>query len=91
VVIVAAAFPGGTPAVLQQVIASQAKAQNVTSVPVSGLGEAAYAFTLHDAASNSSGVATTVLGILYGGENIDITAEATPAQIEVLARDMIGS
>jgi len=91
VVIIFASFPGGTPALLQGAIQSQAQAQKVNSVAVPGLGDAAYMFTQNDAGTNSSGVATTLLGVLVGSENFDITAEATPAQVEAVARLILGS
>jgi hypothetical protein len=65
---------------------SQANAQKTKAVAVSGLGNAAYLFTLKDASTNSSGVATTSLEILDGSKLIDITAEATVAQVEAIAR-----
>ena len=77
---------GGTSAgVLKSVASSQASAQHVTASPVSGLGNAAYIFTLNDASTNSSGVATVSLEILDGSKLIDITAEATVAQTEAVA------
>jgi len=91
VVIVFASFPGGSPALLQGAIQSEAQAQKVNAVAVPGLGDAAYMFTQNDASTNSSGVATTLLGVLVGSENFDITAEATPAQVETIARDLLGS
>jgi len=65
---------------------SQANAEKTTAVAVSGLGNAAYSFTLNDASTNSSGVATTSLEILDGSKLIDITAEATVAQVDAIAR-----
>jgi hypothetical protein len=65
---------------------SQANAEKTTAVAVSGLGNAAYSFTLNDASTNSSGVATTSLEILDGSKFIDITAEATVAQVDAIAR-----
>jgi hypothetical protein len=91
VVIIFAAFPGGTPALLQGAIQSEAQAQKVNAVAVPGLGDAAYMYTQNDAGTNSSGVATTLLGVLVGSENIDITAQAAPAQVETIARDILGS
>jgi hypothetical protein len=65
---------------------SQANAEKTTAVAVSGLGNAAYSFTLNDAGTNSSGVATTSLEVLDGSKLIDITAEATVAQVDAIAR-----
>lgn len=65
---------------------SQANALNRTAAPVSGFGAAAYTYTLADASSNSSGVATTVLMILDGSKLINITAQASVAQVQAIAR-----
>jgi hypothetical protein len=82
-------FPGGTSSALGTAIASQAQAEGVKAVAVPGLGSAAYLFTLNDASTNSSGVATTTLAILTGTNDVDITAQATTAQVEAIARDML--
>jgi hypothetical protein len=82
-------FPGGTSSALETGIASQAQAQGVKSVAVPGFGSAAYMFTLNDASTNASGVATTTLAILAGTNDVDITAQATTAQVEAIARDML--
>jgi hypothetical protein len=77
----------GTSASALKIVAdSQANAQHVTAAPVSGFGTAAYTFTLADAGTNSSGVATTILIILDGSKLIDITAQATVAQVQAIAR-----
>ena len=52
---------------------------------VPGFGDAAYLFTLKDASTNASGIATTVMLIEVGSTLIDITAQATPAHTEALA------
>ena len=77
----------GTSASTLKIVAdSQANAQHVTAVPVSGVGTAAYTFTLADVGTNSSGVATTILMILDGSTLINITAQATVAQVQAIAR-----
>jgi hypothetical protein len=81
--------PGTTAATLKSVTDSEAQAQKVTTTPVPGLGDAAYTFTLNDAATNSSGVATTAIFILDGSELVDITAQATLAQVESVARSVL--
>ena len=80
---------GITDAALKTTAQSQASAQNVTASPVAGLGDAAYLFSLHDASTNASGVATTVLLVRVGSTLIDITAEATPAEVEALGHVLV--
>jgi hypothetical protein len=80
---------GITAAVLKSTAQSQAQAQHVAARPVAGLGDAAYIFTLTDASTNSSGVATTVLLIKSGSTLVDITAEASPAQAEALGHVLV--
>jgi hypothetical protein len=80
---------GITAAVLKSTAQSQAQAQNVKASPVSGLGDAAYSFTLTDASSNASGVATTVLLVKSGSTLVDITAEASPTQVEALGHVLV--
>jgi len=77
---------GTSASTLKSVADSQANAQKATATPVSGFGNAAYIFTLNDASTNSSGVATTNLFILDGSKLIDITAQATVAQVKAVAR-----
>lgn len=91
VVILFAPFPGGTTSTLQGAIASEAQAQGVDAVQVSGFGQAAFLFTLKDAGTNASGVATTTIAILDNGIDIDITAENTVAQVEAIAHGILGS
>ncbi len=57
----------------------------VTASPISGFGDAAYTFTLNDAGTNASGIATTIMVIQVGSTLVDITAEATPAHVQALA------
>jgi len=77
----------GTSASTLKIVAdSQASAQKTTATAVSGFGSAAYVFTLDDASTNASGVATTNMFILDGSTLIDITAEATVAQVKAVAR-----
>jgi hypothetical protein len=80
---------GITTAVLKLTAQSQARAQHVTASPVAGLGDAAYMFTLPDASANPSGVATTVLLIKSGSTLVDITAEASPAQVKALGHILV--
>jgi len=77
---------GASASTLKTVANSQANAQKTTATFVSGFGSAAYIFTLNDASTNSSGVATTNLFILDGSKLIDITAQATVAQVKAVAR-----
>jgi hypothetical protein len=85
-VLVISATDGVSASVLQQVVQSQATAQHATVNTVSGLGDAAYTFTLSDAATNVTHVATTILEVLKGSYYLDITAEASLAQTESVAR-----
>jgi hypothetical protein len=80
------AASGTSASTLKMVMDMQAKAQNTTAAPVSGLGAAAYMFTLADARTNASHVATTMLMILDGSQLINITAQATFAQVQAVAR-----
>jgi hypothetical protein len=85
-VLVISSADGVSASVLQQVVQSQATSQNATVNTVSGLGDAAYTFTLSDAATNVTHVATTILEVLKGSYYLDITAEASLAQTESVAR-----
>ena len=85
-VIVFSPASGTSASALKIVADSQANAQHVTAAPVSGFGTAAYTFTLADAGTNSTGVATTILIILDGSKLINITAQATVAQVQAIAR-----
>jgi hypothetical protein len=76
---------GTTASALKSVANSQDQAQSTTATPISGFGSAAYIFALHDASSNSSGVATTIMMILDGSKLVDNTAEATPAHVPAVA------
>ena len=80
---------GITAAVLKTTAQSQASAQGVTPSSVAGLGDAAYLFTMHDANTNASGVATTVLLIQVGSTLVDITAEASPSGVEALGHVLV--
>jgi hypothetical protein len=90
-VITATTEAGVTAATIQAVANSQAAAQGVTATSVSGLGDAAFAFTLNDASTNSTHVATTSIEFIQGSNVLDITAEATLAQIEAAGHLLIGS
>ena len=89
-VIVATSEPGVAASTIQSVTQSQAAAQHVTASPVAGLGNAAFTFTLPDAATNSLHVATTILEVLQGSIAYDITAEATLDHVETVARLLLG-
>ena len=89
-VIVVAPLPGGTSAMLKLAMDSQAQAQKVSASEVSGLGDAAYAFTMNDAASNPDHQASSNLAVLVGNEDLDITATAPMDKVEALARAVIG-
>lgn len=93
VVIALSALPAGSASasVLKTVADTQAQAQGVTATAVSGLGDAAYMFTMKDAAANPSGVATTVLIVFVGTEDVDITAQTPADKVEALAHAIIGS
>ena len=80
-----ASAPGVTASVLETAADAAASAYSVTPSSISGFGDAAYIFTGNDASTNASGVATTVLTILDGSEEIDITAELTPAEVQAVA------
>jgi hypothetical protein len=77
---------GTSASTLKTVADMQAKSQNTTAASVSGFGAAAYIFTLADARTNASHVATTMLMILDGSQLINITAQATVAQVQAVAR-----
>jgi hypothetical protein len=77
---------GTSASTLKMVVDMQAKAQNTTAAPVSGFGTAAYIFTLADARTNANHVATTMLMVLDGSQLINITAQATVAQVQAVAR-----
>lgn len=81
--------PGTTAGAMQTAFESQAKAQNVTATAVPGVGDAAFIFTLDDASTNASGVATSTMEILAGSELIALSGEVTAAQMEALARYLV--
>lgn len=89
-VIVGTTEAGVTASIIQQVVASQAAAQHVTSSSVSGLGDAAYTLTLNDAATNVLHVNTTIVEFIQGSNILDITAEASLTQVEAIAHLLIG-
>lgn len=72
-------------ATLKSTADSQASAQQVTASAISGFGDAAYTFTMNDASTNASGIATTVMLVQVGSTLVDITAQATPAHVQALA------
>jgi hypothetical protein len=75
---------------LKAVAASQAQAQHVGITSVSGLGDAAYAFTLKDGATNSDGVATSTLLVLKGSQDTTLVGELTVPKLEAVARLVVG-
>jgi hypothetical protein len=89
-VIVGTSEAGVTAATVQAVVQSQAAAQHVTASSVSGLGSAAFTFTLNDAANNVLHVDTTVVEFIQGSNILDITAEATLAQVEAVGHLLLG-
>jgi hypothetical protein len=82
-------IPGASAGVLKTTAQTEAKAQGVSAKSISGYGSAAYISTLKDASTNSSGVATTVLEYLDGSTFVDITAQATPANVESVAHYLL--
>jgi|HubBroStandDraft_5_1064220.scaffolds.fasta_scaffold274683_1 hypothetical protein len=84
-VVLFAAAPGSTGADLKVAMDAQAKGQNVTDNAVSGLGDAAYEFS-----STTSGTVQTIVDLLAGSEDIDVTSQASVAQTEALAHDILG-
>jgi hypothetical protein len=89
-VIVGTSEAGVTAATIQAVVQSQAAAQHVTSSSVSGLGSAAFTFTLNDAATNALHVDTTVVEFIQGSNILDITAEASLSQVEAVGHLLLG-
>jgi hypothetical protein len=89
-VITATTEVGVTASTIQAVAQSQAAAQGVTASSVSGLGDAAFSFTLNDSATNFDHIDTTSVEFIQGSSVIDITAEATLAQIEAVGHLLIG-
>jgi hypothetical protein len=85
-VIVLTPAAGTTASELKTVSESEASAEKATATRLSGFGNAAYIYTLSDASTNASGIATTTLTILAGSKLIDITAESTVAQVKAVAR-----
>jgi len=75
-----------TATVLKQVVDAQAHAQGVSDSPVSGIGTAAYIFTMNDAATNSTHVATTTIGLIAPNRYVVIVAQLSVPQIEAVAR-----
>jgi hypothetical protein len=85
-VVLFASVPGTTGADLKLAMDAQAKGQKATDNAVSGLGNAAYEFS-----STTSGSLQTIVDMLDGSEDIDITSQASAAQTEALAHDVLGS
>ncbi|HEY1628000.1 MAG TPA: hypothetical protein VGG16_29845 [Streptosporangiaceae bacterium] len=65
---------------------SQAKGQQTTDHSVSGLGDAAYEFS-----STASGSLQTIVAVQAHSVDIDLTTQASAAQTQALARDILGS
>jgi hypothetical protein len=82
-------IPGASASILKTTAQSQAKAQGVSAKSISGYGSAAYITTLHDAGTNSDGIATTILEYLDGSTFVDITAEATPTSVKAIAHYLL--
>ncbi len=81
---------GTTASALKSAMESQSATQHATATAVSGLGDAPYMFTLDDASTNSSGIATTKMEILDGSWIIDCGGEETVAHVEALATYLVG-
>jgi hypothetical protein len=77
---------GVTATVLKQVVDAQAQAQGVTDSAVGGIGTSAYIFTLNDAATNTSHVATSTLGFVAPNRYVVIVGQLSVPQIEAVAR-----
>ena len=75
---------GVTASTLQQVVNSMAQAQQATASPLSGYGQAAFAFTQKDATSNADGIPSTVIGVLAGSQYLVIDAPLPIAKIEAV-------
>jgi hypothetical protein len=75
-----------TATVLKEVIDAQAHAQGVSDSAISGVGTSAYIFTLNDAATNTSHVATTTLGLVAPDRYVVIVGQLSVPQIEAVAR-----
>jgi hypothetical protein len=88
-VLVFSRLAGTSASTLKAVADGQAHAQGVTAKSISGLGNAAYIFTLKDASANPSGVATTLLMILDGSTLVDITVEAPVAKVEAVGHYLL--
>lgn len=80
---------GITPAELKKVADSSAQAEGVSATALSGYGQVAYLTTLDDASTNSDGVATSIIEMVAGSHFYDITAEATPTQVEAIAHYLL--
>jgi hypothetical protein len=80
---------GTSASTLKMVADMQAKAQKTTAAPVSGIGSAAYIFTLADGLTNANHVATTMQMILDGSQLINITAEAPVAVVQKIALSVL--
>jgi hypothetical protein len=77
---------GVTATVLKEVVDAQAQAQGVTDSAVGGIGTSAYIFTLNDAATNTSHVATSTLGFVAPNRYVVIVGQLSVQQIEAVAR-----
>ena len=78
--------PGINGADLKGAMDGQAQAQKATDNEVPGLGDAAYEFS-----STNVGGTQTVVDLLVGSEDIDLTADVGPKGVEALAHAVIGS
>ena len=70
--------------------ASQAKAENVTAIPLPGLGKAAFIFTQNDASQNVNRQATTGIVVLKDGVIIGLEAELPVANTKAVATYLTG-
>jgi hypothetical protein len=82
---------GTTANVLQAATNAQAAAQHVKAEAVPGYGTAAYLFTYGSAGGSANGIAPSNLDVLAGSETIDIAGSEPVAQIEKIARSILGS
>ena len=90
--IVASTLPAGTasPAVLKEVAQSQAQAQKSAGVTeVSGIGSAAFVFTEPSGVGSPNGVPASSLIALTGNQELVVGGDATPAQVEAIARAVL--
>jgi len=80
------AATGMSASLVQTTLDDQATSTGGKAQPVSGIGTAAYLLTENDANTNSSGVATSLVGAITSTRFVIVVGELSPAGVEAVTR-----